>query len=250
MRSLLAAVKFLTSIPVPWSWTGGERSLGRSLPWFPIVGLAAGGVLGAICYGLAQVLPALPLAAVTVALMVGVSGGLHLDGLSDSADGLLSARPRERVLEIMKDSHVGAMGVIAIVLVLLAKLSLLASAPPDRRWLAVVLAVAVGRCTFPATMSLVPYARLEGGLATVFAASLRPGMRRWTTFVWALTVAPTAGWLIAGWWGLVAGAAGVAVGLVWAGYCRYRLGGYTGDTLGAGCELAEVAPLLVAVLWS
>jgi adenosylcobinamide-GDP ribazoletransferase len=249
VRALLAAVKFLTSAPVPWTWTGGEGPLGRSLPWFPVVGLLTGGVLGGVCYGLQPVLPALPLAALLVALMAGVSGGLHLDGLSDSADGLLSSRPRERALEIMKDSHVGAMGVIAIVLVLLAKFSLLVPLAPDMRWRAVILAVAAGRCTFPVTMGLLPYARREGGLATVFSASLTPPWRRRATLVWALLVPPAAGWLLAGWWGLAAGATGAAAGLLWTGYSRYRLGGYTGDTLGAGCELAELAPLLVAVLW-
>lgn len=249
MRSFLAAVKFLTAVPVPWSWTGGERSLSRSVPWFPVVGLACGGALGAVCLGLERILPSLPLSALLVAMMAGVSGGLHLDGLSDTADGLLSSRPRERALEIMKDSHVGAMGVIAIVMVVLAKFALLASVSDDARWRLVVLAVLAGRCGFPIVMMLLPYARPQGGLATVFAASLLPAARRWGTFVWAAVIAPGGGYLIAGWVGLSAGAAAVALVLLLAGYSRYRLGGYTGDTLGAGCEVVELVPLLVAVLW-
>ncbi len=254
MRSLLAATKFLTSVPVPWSWTGGEaggeRALSHSVPWFPVVGLAAGGVAGAVCLGLERILPALPLSAALVAVMAGVSGGLHLDGLSDSADGLLSSRPRERALEIMKDSHVGAMGVIAIVMVVLAKFALLVSVPDDSRWWLVVLAVFAGRCSLPVTMMLLRYARSEGGLATVFAASLRPAARRWGTLAWTVVVALAAGYLIGGWVGLAACGAGLAAALLWTGYTRYRLGGYTGDTLGAGCELVELVPLMVAVVWS
>jgi len=94
VRSLAAAVKFLTSVPVPDGWTGGGPGLARSVPWFPVVGLAAGGALAGVCLGLQLVLPALPLAVVLVALMAGVSGGLHLDGLSDTADGFFSSRPR------------------------------------------------------------------------------------------------------------------------------------------------------------
>lgn len=249
MRSFLAAVKFLTSLPVPWSWTGGEQGLSRSVPWFPIVGLAAGGALGGLCLGLEHILPVLPLSAALVALMAGVSGGLHLDGLSDTADGLLSSRPRERALEIMKDSHVGAMGVIAIVMAVLAKFALLASVPEGSRWWLVILAVFLGRCSFPLSMTLLRYARPEGGLATVFATTLDRPLVRWTTLAWTVAVALGAGYLIGGWVGLVAGAAAIAVSVLLVGYTRYRLGGYTGDTLGAGCELVELVPLLVAVLW-
>jgi len=250
VRSLAAAVKFLTSVPVPERWVGDVSTLGRSVPWFPVVGLAAGGVVAAVCYGLQFVLPALPLAVVLVALMVGVSGGLHLDGLSDTADGFLSSRPRDRVLEIMKDSHVGAMGVIAIVLVLLLKVALIASLADDTRWRLVIVAVVAGRCVFPITMMLLRYARPEGGLATIFAASATPAARRWSTLAWGVLVAPAAGYLLASWPGLVAGAASVAVSLALCGYTRYRIGGYTGDTLGAGCELTELVPLLVSVIWS
>jgi len=249
MTSLAAAVKFLTSVPVPERWTGDASALGRSVPWFPVVGLAAGGVLGAVCFGLQLVLPALPVAVVLVALMAGVSGGLHLDGLSDTADGFLSSRPRQRVLEIMKDSHVGAMGVIAIVMVVLLKVALIASLYDETRWRFVILAVVAGRCVFPITMMVLRYARPEGGLATIFAASAAPPARRWSTLAWGVLVTPAAGFLLAGWPGLVAGLATVALCFGWCGYTRYRLGGYTGDTLGAGCELTELVPLLVAVIW-
>jgi len=250
MTSLAAAVKFLTSVPVPERWTGDASALGRSVPWFPVVGLAAGGVLGAVCFGLQLVLPALPVAVVLVALMAGVSGGLHLDGLSDTADGFFSSRPRERVLEIMKDSHIGAMGVIAIVLVVLLKVALVASLDDDLRWRLVLLAVVAGRCVFPVTMMLLPYARPEGGLATIFAASATPAPRRWATLAWGVVVGPAAGYLLAGWLGLAAGAAGVVLALALCVYTRYRIGGYTGDTLGAGCELTELVPLAVAVVWT
>ena len=250
MRSFLAATKFLTSLPLPWAWSGGEQALSRGVPWFPLVGLAAGGLLGAVCLGLEHVLPPLPLAAVLVALMAWVSGGLHLDGLSDTADGLLSSQPRERALEIMKDSHVGAMGVIAIVMVVLIKFALLATVSDELRWRAVILAVFVGRCTFPVTMTLLRYARPEGGLATVFAASLQPPPRRWATLAWGVALAPGIGFLVAGWPGLVAGAASIGAALLFAAYSRYRLGGYTGDTLGAGCELVELVSLLTVVVWA
>src|SRR5208283_4809952 len=121
MRRFLAAMRFLTVIPFPGNWGADESSLAGSTVFFPVVGLLIGLGAAAVAACAARWLPAGPAAGLVIVALLAVSGGLHMDGLSDSADGLLSARPRERALEIMRDSHVGAMGVIAIVCVLLLK---------------------------------------------------------------------------------------------------------------------------------
>jgi adenosylcobinamide-GDP ribazoletransferase len=247
MKPFFAALRFLTPVPVPGAWAGGERDLARGAYFFPIVGLLTGGVAAAACFGVDQVLPPLPAAALLVCLLIAASRGLHMDGLADTADGMFSSRPREQILTIMRDSRTGAMGVVAVVCVVVAKVALFAAiAPEGARWKIALLMPLAGRCALVLNMALFRYAHEDGGLATVFSSG-RAG--RWLLGSVALVVLVAAGWLVAGTEGLVAAAAsagaGVAVGL----YCRRRIGGYTGDTLGATSELVECVPALVGALW-
>ena len=213
-----------------------------------MVGLLAGGAAAAICFGLDRILPPLAGSAILVCALIVFSRGLHMDGLADTADGLLSSRPRDQMLAIMRDSRTGAMGVIAVASVIVLKTALLASvAPEDARWRIVLLMPLAGRCAMVATMSVFRYARTEGGLATVFAVS---GVRRRLLLMWALAVVLATGWLIAGWQGLVAGAASLVAGFLVGLYCHRRIGGFTGDTLGATNELVECVPALVGALWA
>ena len=248
MKPFFSALAFLTPVPVPASWVGGERELARSPYCFPIVGLLIGGLAAAICFGLDKVLPPLAVSALVVCLLIAASKALHMDGLADSADGLLSSRSREQMLTIMRDSRTGAMGVVAVVCVVVVKTALFASvAPEGARWKIALLMPLAGRCAMVVTMALFRYARADGGLATVF--ELR-GAHRWVLLVWAPAVVLVAGWLLVGVQGLVAAAASIAAGLLVALYCRRRVGGYTGDTLGATCEIVECVPALVGALWA
>jgi adenosylcobinamide-GDP ribazoletransferase len=189
----------------------------------------------------------LPASVFVVLVLVAASAGLHMDGLADTADGLLSSRPRARVLEIMRDSHIGAMGVIAVVGVLLLKVTLLSSiVDGSSRWRMVLLAPVAGRCALLLVMSVFPYARQEGGLATVF----QPGHRRAVLLaVWSVVVLFVTGWLCASYRGLAIAGASLAGALLLGWYVRRRIGGYTGDTLGATSELVEILPFLVAAIW-
>ncbi len=247
LRSFFAALRFLTPVPVPESWAGGERELSRSSLFFPVVGLLVGGAAAAVCIGLDHILPALPASAILVCVLVAASRGLHMDGLADTADGMLSSRPREQILTIMRDSRTGAMGVVAVVCVIVLKTALLASvAPEDVRWKVVLLTPLAGRCAMLAAMTLFPYARSGEGLATVFAARRAC---RWLLFAWAVVVLFAGGWLALSVEGLVIAGAAIAAGLLVGLYCYRRIGGYTGDTLGATVELVECVPVLVGCLW-
>jgi adenosylcobinamide-GDP ribazoletransferase len=248
IRPFFSALRFLTPVPVRESWAGGERELARAPYFFPIVGLLTGGVAAAVCFGLDRVLPPLAASALLVCVLIAASRGLHLDGLADTADGLFSSRPREQMLVIMRDSRTGAMGVIAVAGVLVVKTALLASVTPgDHRWKTLLLMPVAGRCAIVLTMAVFRYARPEGGLATVFAMA---GARRGLLMLWPPVVLFAAGWLLAGVQGVVIAAASVGVGLLLGLYCLRRIGGYTGDTLGATNELVECVPALVAALWS
>src|SRR5512137_125405 len=121
MKSFLAAIQFLTVIPFPKDYMPREEDLGRSVPFYPIVGLLIGIMAATLGYLMEAVLPPLPAYATILIFLLAISGGLHMDGLADTADGFFSARPRDRILEIMRDSRIGVMGVIAVVCIVLLK---------------------------------------------------------------------------------------------------------------------------------
>ena len=245
MKSFLAAIQFLTVIPFPKTFTPGEVNLGRSVPYFPIVGLLIG-ILAAILGQLtAAVLPPLPACAIVVIFLLAVSGGLHMDGLADTADGFFSARPRDRILEIMRDSHIGVMGVIAVVSVILLKFSLLASLPPALYINIILLTPLAGRCASVIMMTTLPYVRDKGGIASLFDKR-----RSWFHALWAVSFLVIAGILTGQWMGFTAGMATLAIAVVFSVHSLRKIGGYTGDTLGAACEIAEIMPALVAVVWN
>jgi len=247
VRSFFSALRFLTLFPVPSSWCGDKDNLRKSLFSFPLIGLVIGGIVAGIGFGLGHVLPALPASVFVVVALVAASRGLHLDGLADTADGFFSSRSRERILEIMRDSRTGAMGVVAIATVLLLKVSLLAAAGGPLEWGLVLLMPLAGRCALLVVTAFFPYARPEGGLATVF----RGGRGRLALLaLWACVVLFAAGWLIESRKGLAAAGASIAVALLFGVYSWRKVGGYTGDTLGATCEIVELVPALVYATWA
>lgn len=243
MKSLFAALGFLTVLPLPGRWLGTEEDLGRSLIWFPLVGALIGMIAAAIDLGLGMILPQTVVSAITVLILLAASGGLHMDGLADSADGFFSSRSRERMLEIMRDSRSGPMGVMAICALLLLKITTLAAVPAPLRITTIVLMPLAGRTALTVSLAALPYARSTGGLAEVFRPSLRQGL-----ITAALLI--VAGWLLQGYPGLLAAGAALAATLLLAAYSKSKIGGFTGDTLGAACELTELAPALVAAAWA
>jgi adenosylcobinamide-GDP ribazoletransferase len=243
MDSLLAAVRFLTVFPLPGRRGAAPADLAGSVPYFPLVGLLLGGGGAGLGLCLSYVAPPLLAAAVLVVAFVAFSGGLHMDGLSDTADGFLGSRVRERTLEIMKDSHVGAMGVLAIVCVVLVKWAALASVPGRDLWRAALLTPLAGRAVMVLHLAALPYARPEG-LGTVFYVRRHRADAAWAALVLFLT-----GGLVLGVRGVAVGVASVAVAAGMAVVCFRRIGGVTGDTLGAVCEITETVPALVLAVW-
>lgn len=243
MKRFFAAIKFLTILPVPDGWSGDEKTLARSVPYFPLVGLLIGLIAAAFDYTIGQILPLLPASALTIIFLIGLTGGLHMDGLADTADGFFSARPRDKMMEIMRDSRTGVMGVLAVVSVVLLKITLLTVILTSSRWVVILIMPLAGRAAIIALMTALPYARPEGGLATLFA-----GSRSWLDCLWAWGLLfAVSGWLAQG-IGLAGALLALIVTVLFCLYNRSKIGGYTGDTLGAVCELAEIAPLLAAVI--
>jgi adenosylcobinamide-GDP ribazoletransferase len=243
MRGLILAVQFLTRIPTPQVHDFAPEQLARSARWFPVVGALVGAIVAACAVLGARVDPWLGALAGTVA-WVAVTGALHLDGLADLADALgASHRSRERFLEVLRDPHIGSFGAIALVLALMAKLVLLAvilRRQPDFAALAVDLALVAA------------WARLGAVLWSRTLPPLAPGMAE--RFVWRASRAELALWgaalaVIGAACGRLPLTAAAAVALAaWWLYLRRRVGGMSGDCLGAGVEVSEMLMLLAVAV--
>jgi len=244
MKSLFAAFRFLTVIPLPAALGDTEADLEKSVYFFPVVGLALGAILSALDAALLAILPVLPASGALVLVLAALTGGLHLDGLGDTADGFMSARPRERVLEIMKDSRTGPMGVTAISFALIMKTALLASVTGPYRPAMIVLMPVAGRSAMVMLMGVLPYIRPEGGMGGLFMPR-----RSLVRSLWGFVFILAAGWALAGWPGVAAGLASATGAALAACRVHQRIGGVTGDTLGAVCEIVEPIPLLVTAIF-
>ena len=242
LGSPLPALEFLTTVrwrAVPVR-TSGE--VAASLWAFPLAGLLIGLALFGLERGGREIAPDVAVAGGLVLAWVLLTGGLHLDGLADTCDGLFGGHDREQRLSIMRDTATGVWGTIGIVVVLLLKFALLVSLVDGGRFSELVLAPLVGRGVIVGLMGAWPYARDEGfGKALHLAAWGAPAV-----VAGALTLL-AAGLLWSGEGLLIVVWAG-AVGGVLASYARRRLGGLTGDVDGALIEVLEVATLLAIVV--
>jgi adenosylcobinamide-GDP ribazoletransferase len=227
-----------------------RAAAGLAMAVAPLVGAALGLVLGGVALGLRLAhAPALVLGAVVVALGVLLSRGLHLDGLADTVDALGSYAGRERALQIMKGPEVGPFGVAAIVLCLLiqaAAVASLAGRPPPAALAGVVTATATGRLAVAwACRTGVPPARPDGLGALVAGTVAAPAVAAGSLAVAAAGLAAVPGRL---WQGPVAVAVAVAVALLVLRHAVRRLGGVTGDVLGALVELTTTVAYVILVL--
>jgi adenosylcobinamide-GDP ribazoletransferase len=244
MRPFLAALHFLTIVPAPGHHQPPDADWWRATGWYPAVGLLLGAVLAGLDWWLGLVWPRSMTAALILAAWVALTGALHLDGFVDSCDALLAPVPRARRLEILRDVHAGTFGIVGAVLLLLAKYAALAALPTGIRVPTLVLVPALGRWTMTAAVAIYPYARPGPGLGRKAKASegWRPLALATAT---ALIGCLIAAWAGLGWGALVTLVCSAAVAVAAAQWMRARLGGLTGDTYGAICELVEVAGLLL-----
>jgi adenosylcobinamide-GDP ribazoletransferase len=244
MKAFIAALQFLTILPLPKVPVGDGKDLETSAPFFPVVGLLIGGLVALSDLLLVQFLPLHIATLLTVLLLVVITGGLHMDGLADTADGFFSVRSREKMLEIMRDSRIGTMGVLAIVFVVALKVAALLPLPTPGRQAIIILMPLAGRSAILLMMTALPYARPEGGLAGIFIVK-----RSWWAPVVALVFLLAAGWVLQRHLGLVAVIVSMASAGAMIRYTFKKIGGFTGDTLGAISEITEVAVALAGAAW-
>jgi adenosylcobinamide-GDP ribazoletransferase len=245
---LRLAVTTLTAVPLPRgpvSPAGPDRRAARAaMYWAPVIGLVLGGAGAGVLIGCrAGHASALLAAVLAIAVLAALTRALHLDGLADTADGLGSRQPADQALVIMKRSDIGPFGVVMLVLTLLVQVSALAQAERIGRGPVAVIAAAVA-ARLAITLACrrgIPAAR-QDGLGAMVAGTVHPVPAA------ALTLAAVGGAAAVGWIYAVAVAAGLACSVAATALAVRRLGGITGDVLGAAAELTTAACLLVTAL--
>lgn len=236
MIAILAAFQFLTITPPIVTRAFTPREMGRAVAFYPLVGLALGGVLYGLSIALGLAFPPPLTAALLLAAWVLLTRALHLDGFMDACDGLFGGFTPERRLEIMRDSRVGAFGVAGGVLILLAEAA--AIQPLLAYPAALLLAPVAARWAMALAIVAFPYAREQG-----LGRAMKDHARTPEALI-ATAIALIAAWFAAGWWGLVALllAAALAALLIW--FALRRVPGLTGDLYGALGMSAELAVLV------
>ncbi len=238
MTNFLSAISFLTILPFQKkaSWENGGMVL-----YFPLVGLLIGGMLCCADFLFALMVSGEIRAVLDVLFLAVISGGLHLDGLADTADGVLSHKPRERILEIMRDQQIGAMGALALIFCLLLKVSGTMGLEGGARWVWLLTAPALARTAQILGLVFTDYARKEGGIAS-------PLFQKNKHSLLIFCCLPA----------MIPFCLGVKVGLIVLAlftlltgslflFFQKKIGGMTGDTLGALSEVVEAMILVLGV---
>lgn len=241
-QELRIAGAFLTRFPVAHGVETTPERLGRSMAFFPAVGLILGLMLVVLNWALGAFLPRAVLDCLLILILIAATGALHLDGMADLVDGLAGGKDREGILRIMKDSRVGAMGVIGLVMVLLLKYLSLYHIPEDYKAAALMFMPCAGRWIQVVLASFCRYVRAEGGTGGAFVD--HAGEREFligtaTLLLAALVLFGLKGVFLVFLLGLAA--------MVLLRFFEARLGGVTGDVLGAATEVVEVLTLLLVL---
>ncbi|PLX92879.1 MAG: adenosylcobinamide-GDP ribazoletransferase [Desulfuromonas sp.] len=231
---------FLTIFPVANDVEMTPQRLGRSMGLFPAIGLVIGLGLVVVNWLLDSLIPRAVLDCLLVLIMIAITGALHLDGVADLIDGLAGGKDREGALRIMKDSRVGAMGVVGLVMVLLLKYLCLFHVPLEMKSAALIFMPTAGRWMQVCLACYCPYVRSEGGTGGAFVDNVdQPEFLRATATL--LIASLVLFWLKGIFLVFLLGLATTVL----IRYFEVRLGGVTGDVLGAVTEIVEVLTLLL-----
>lgn len=239
MNGFLLLLQFMTRIPVPLKIEYSPKIIGQAVKLFPLVGVLIGAILVATYFALTPFIDnPLVVALVIVLVDLLLTGGLHVDGLADTFDGLFSYRDRERILEIMKDSRVGANGALAMIFYVVAKVILLG----ELGWEYLILMPLFARVTTVVHAGFGRYARSEGMGKSIVDETSKQGA------LFAFAMALVIGIGLVGLDALWIGVSVLGFGLVSLHYIQKRIDGITGDTMGAALELSSLVVLFTGVI--
>lgn len=243
MRIFILTLQFLTRIPINTDLKATEEDFAKGVVYFPVVGLIIGAfnmaVLTAASYMLGGIFP-------VICCLLGataITGGLHVDGLADTCDGIFSSRSRDRMLEIMRDSRIGTNGTIAIVFDYLMKLALLAMLTGKGLYLAVLLSPVAAKTLVVLLMKTSVYARSGPGLGGLYLEKQTTGATAAAVVIGLVMI-----YGFSGLWGIAAFAGCALICFLYRSFIYSKLQGMTGDTLGAANELLEIAFILITAV--
>jgi len=240
LRSLTIAWHFLTAVPLhARCHEATPQQLARSMAWFPVVGLVLGAVLAGTDLVLSAAIPPSILNVLLIAQLVLLTGGLHVDGLADSVDGIAGGRTPTDRLAIMRDARIGAIGATGLMLALGLRYAGLMAVPQGERLAVLLCMPTLGRWAMVVAAFSMPYARPEGGLAHPFLQELS------ARDVLLSTIVPLGAllWFFGAQGVIVCGIIATIARSI-AALSRRLLGGITGDVLGAANEIAEIVFLI------
>ncbi|MDD5130993.1 MAG: adenosylcobinamide-GDP ribazoletransferase [Candidatus Omnitrophica bacterium] len=242
MNSLLLAIQFLSILPLRAN-KFSEKNMAWALVYFPVVGLFLGGVL----VGLNILFSILNTTSITINIILVISliiltAGMHLDGLADTADAFLSGKEKKEMLGIMRDPHIGAMGVLSLISVILLKVSLLSMVSVSLKPIALMLMCSLSRWAAVATIFFFPYARQEGK-AGVFIKGMN--LKIFIISSIAVVIFAAVIWQIKG---AVVLMVVTGFSCVLGKFSTKKIGGITGDTLGAEIEITEIITLFMVFM--
>ncbi len=243
MHRFILALQFLTVIPFYKNLEVNEEDLGKSALYFPMVGLIIGGCLVCSNLLLSFFLPRSVVDGMLIVILVLMTGSIHLDALADTVDGIASGKERNEKLRIMKDGQVGAMGAVAVFLVLMLKYLALAALPEYLKNQSLLLMPVMGRWSQVSVAYFSDYAGIKKGLGFPMTRHVTPLIFIFTTSISVLVAA-----YLFHYRGFIIAVLVVSFCLLYSRFFKRALGGVTGDVLGAANEITEVAVLLMILV--
>ena len=244
MKSFILNLQFLTRIPIGDNIQYDQEEISKGTFWFPLIGL----IVGLLCFGVYYIASQLffgffPVLCCIVANVV-ITGALHIDGLADTCDGIFSTRSKDRMLEIMKDSRIGTNGVIAIAFDLLFRITLISQMSIKQAALSIILAPVISRTMLVGLIYFSKYARANGGMGSIFMNK----KYKINTYI-GVGIGLAISIIAMGKYGLYVFMICIIMNIFYKTYIDGKIGGMTGDTLGAANELTEIVFFIVIVFW-
>lgn len=247
MKRFLIALQFLTILPIKISARNGsasggkseikEEDFGKSLVYFPIVGMLIGLLLALSLFVFSFLPPQVSVVLILVVSII-ITGGIHLDGFADTCDGFYGFKPKAEILKIMRDSHIGTMGVAGIICLLLLKFAILTNIPKGTLWKSLIMMAVFARWTQALTCFISNYARQNGKAKFFIKYADRKGVIIGGLLTLALFL------LLTTLKGLTLFIISLVPIFLFISYVKRKIGGITGDTIGAINEIAEILILL------
>lgn len=243
VKRFVLAVQFMTKIPISVQLDVDDDDFVYSMILYPVVGIIVGAIMAAAYYIFNIIAAGLLTPVAAILAGVAVTGAFHLDGLADVCDALLSNKDKTGMLAVMKDSRVGTGGAVAIAAMLIFKIAALSEIDGNAVYDALLLAPVLGRVGIVAAAAASHYARPEGGLGQHFIDKTGGQQMLWATIL-ALAISI----LTVGYIALALLAIALLTSMLFTKYMESRIGGMTGDTLGATCEIIEAIVLLAFII--